>query len=358
MIKYIVFILLTALSASWAAVTTAPRRGPEGNRFLFIVDTSSSMKRIEQAGRQVVFDLVNSGIEGRMQPGDTFGVWTFEDDVKGGVFPIQVWTPEKSSDLAGQVGRFLKEELGGRASRLDVAITNAERLVKSVRDVDIVIVTSSGTRFKPDETWAILEQNWKGRLEEAQKNKKAMVITLACRSGRMAQATVALQGERLNLAAPPERRPAPMAKAEPAPEPPPKPVRDPIIMRGTPKARPIDDIPTRFSPPPTAPAPEPVENPIPEPAPVPVLTPANPVVSTSPAREPQPEMTVSARQPGTSPQSAPMATKPGITLSPRMLIIAGASLMLIAGVLGTWMLLQARARNRVSYISRSLANKP
>jgi hypothetical protein len=41
-----------------------------------------------------------------------------------------------------------------------------------------------------------------------------------------------------------------------------------------------------------------------------------------------------------------------------MLIIAGASLVLIAVVMGTWMLAQARARARVSYISRSLANKP
>jgi hypothetical protein len=41
-----------------------------------------------------------------------------------------------------------------------------------------------------------------------------------------------------------------------------------------------------------------------------------------------------------------------------MLIIAGSSLMLIAGLLGTWALLHARARRRVSYISRSLANKP
>src|SRR5687768_11600772 len=136
MIKYGLVIFLATAITGQPAITTAPRKGPEGNRFLFIVDTSSSMKRLEHAGRQVVFDLVFSGIEGRMQPGDTFGVWTFEHEVKGGVFPVQVWTPEKSRDLASQVGRFLKEELGGRASRLDVAITNAERIVKSVRDVD------------------------------------------------------------------------------------------------------------------------------------------------------------------------------------------------------------------------------
>jgi hypothetical protein len=38
-----------------------------------------------------------------------------------------------------------------------------------------------------------------------------------------------------------------------------------------------------------------------------------------------------------------------------MLIIAGGSLMLIAGVVGMWILIHVRSRNRVSYISRSLA---
>jgi hypothetical protein len=41
-----------------------------------------------------------------------------------------------------------------------------------------------------------------------------------------------------------------------------------------------------------------------------------------------------------------------------MLIIAGATLMVIAGILGLWALAHMRKRNRVSYISRSLANKP
>ncbi|HKQ39891.1 MAG TPA: hypothetical protein VJ063_17570, partial [Verrucomicrobiae bacterium] len=205
MIRYGLILLLAAASWAPAALTVAPRKGPEGNRFLFIMDTSTSMKRLENSGRQVVFDLICSGIEGRMQPGDTFGIWSFADEVKGGVFPVQTWSPEKSVELATQVNRFLKEQGNARASRLDTAITNAERLVMSVKNVDIVMVTSGTTRFKPDDTWAMLLQNWKGRLEEAKKNNKAMVVALAGRGGQIRQATITLQGERLELAAPPDR---------------------------------------------------------------------------------------------------------------------------------------------------------
>jgi hypothetical protein len=343
--------LVSALNCNGAAVlTTAPRKGPEGNRFLFVVDTSSSMKPLEQAGRQVAFDLVYSELGGRMQAGDTFGIWTFGNEVKGGVFPIQVWSPEKNADLAGQVMTFLKEQSSGRYSRLDMAVTNAERLVKSVKDVDIVFITSAATRFKPDESWALLEQNWKGRVEEARKNKKAMVLTLAARGGQIMQAMVTLEGEPLKLMAPPPRRTAPLART-PSLDPPAKPTREPIILRGSNKERPLEDIPTKFAPPAPRPVADPLVEPAPEPSPVPVRTTENPFVSA-----PSDPRKVAAREPGKAPHSASASGQtPSSAISARMLIIAGGSLMLIAGVVGMWILIHVRSRNRVSYISRSLA---
>src|ERR1700741_2242427 len=119
MMKCALVIIATAVVSASAAISTAPRTGPEGNRFLFVVDTSSSMKRIDQGGRQVVYDLVYSGLDGRMQPGHTLGVGTFGDEVKGGVSPVQSWSSEKSPALATQISQFLKEQAAGKYSRLD-----------------------------------------------------------------------------------------------------------------------------------------------------------------------------------------------------------------------------------------------
>jgi len=350
MIRYGLVLLLAAASWASAGITTAPRKGPDGNRFLFVVDTSSSMKPIEDSGRQVVFDLVYSGIEERMRPGDTFGVWTFGESVKMGAFPVQLWSSEKSMGLATEVSQFLKEHSNGRSSRLDAAITNIEQLIKSVKDLDVVIVTSAATRFKLDDTWAMLSKDVKARVEQAKKNNRAIIITLAGRGGQIRQATVALQGDRLQLAAPPDRRPAPVAQALPATERP-KATREPIIIRGSPNARPIEEIPTKFSPPPAAP---PIIETAPEPNPVPVLGTEKPLVS-APAHAAQ--ATVAARQPGGAiqPTALPAETS---TVSPRMLIIAGAALVIAAGVLGFWAMAYVRRRGRISYISQSLVNPP
>jgi hypothetical protein len=355
MMKYVLVILAaTAMSLS-AAITTAPRTGPEGNRFLFVVDTSTSMKKVDQGGRQVVYDFIYSGLDERMQPGDTFGVWTFGDEVKGGVYPIQYWTREKSPPLATQAAEFLKAQAAGKISRLDCAITNVEKLIKSVGDVDVIIVTSAATRFKLDDTWEMLQQAWKSRVDEARKNNKPLVVTLAARNRQITQMTVTVGGEPLKLVAPPLRRLAPVTKAAPETDlsrPPAsvKPAREPIIMQGGSRPKPIESIPTKFAPQPPAPAdPDPLTNPAPEPAPVPVLNPDNPIVNGS-----KPQLKVSAREPG---QPAPTSQAPA-GASARMLITAGVMLLLVAGVLGIWILIYVRSRSRVSYISRSMTDKP
>lgn len=358
MMKCALVIVVTAVVSASAAITTAPRTGPEGNRFLFVVDTSSSMKRIDQGGRQVVYDLVYSGLDGRMQPGDTLGVWTFGDEVKGGVFPVQYWSSEKSPALATQISQFLKEQVAGKYSRLDNAITNVERLAKSVKDMDVVIVTSAATRFKLDDSWAVLQQAWKGRVDEAKKNNKPLVLTIAARGGQIMQTMLTVGNEPLQLAAPPPRRPAATTRASSDMDPPPatktKATREPIIMQGTSKPRPIESIPTKFAPPPPPPAEtDPLLNPTPEPTPVPVLNPDNPIVDSSKAGS-QPQLRVSAREPGTA---APASSAPA-GASARMLIVAGITLLLVAGILGIWVLIYVRSRNRVSYISRSMTDKP
>src|SRR5687768_3830984 len=84
-------VLATAMAAPQPAKPPPPR--PDGNRFLFILETSSGMNQLEHGGRQAIFDLIYSGVDGRMRRGDTFGVWTFNGGVHSGIVPMQTWDP-------------------------------------------------------------------------------------------------------------------------------------------------------------------------------------------------------------------------------------------------------------------------
>ena len=66
------------------------------------------MERFEHSGRQAVFNLIYSGIDSQMRAGDTYGVWTFSDQTRAGVFPLQVWNPRPRSNWPAGLGCFFK----------------------------------------------------------------------------------------------------------------------------------------------------------------------------------------------------------------------------------------------------------
>ena len=84
-------------AATTIASTSASKAAADGGRFLFVVNTSSSMRRIEPATRQAVFDMVFTGLNGYMRSGDTFGLWTFNEETQAGDFPMQVWDADRKS---------------------------------------------------------------------------------------------------------------------------------------------------------------------------------------------------------------------------------------------------------------------
>src|SRR2546426_10053828 len=108
--KYCLFLVQwMVLATAVAAPANAPQKpAPSGNRFLFVVETSAAMNHLEHGGRQAVFDLIYSGFEGRMRKGDTYGIWTFNQNVYAGVYPMQVWDGQRNLEHASAVGRFLK----------------------------------------------------------------------------------------------------------------------------------------------------------------------------------------------------------------------------------------------------------
>src|SRR5689334_22547523 len=92
------FFLLPCLLLPLSAVAEPPSQ-----RWLIVVDISRSMKDCAETVPQVAAVLVNSGMNGQMRRGDTLGIWTFNDDIYTGRFPLQEMSPELSGKIAGRV---------------------------------------------------------------------------------------------------------------------------------------------------------------------------------------------------------------------------------------------------------------
>ena len=214
MSRLLFFLLccLPPLSIAVPATPTTPAPS-SGNRFLFIVDTSSAMRQFKHEGRQLVFDLIFSGCHDQMHDGDTFGIWTFNREVFAGVFPMQVWQSAKGLDLANSAAFFLKEQNYQKSARLSQVFTQVLPLINNVKDVQILIVTSGESELASTNVIQDFWLAWQTKAEAARKAKSPLVIALGARNGKIATWSFAIGDEPLELPKPPIQIVAPPSPA-------------------------------------------------------------------------------------------------------------------------------------------------
>ena len=343
-------------------LTTAAAEGPIGNRYLLVVETSGAIAKLEHGGRQAVFDLIYSGIEGRLHPGDTFGIWTFQEDVSAGVFPIQAWDPEQKLELASRAGLYLKQQpYKGKAS-LDTALARVSALIRNVKDVNIIIVCSAEAKL--NEPFPL----WEHKSDQAKEGKKPVVLTLAAVEGRIAQRGVTIEGEALALPYPP-----PQLAVTNSPPPVIAPVtnlqakvpRAPIIMHGAPKPKPAPVETVAETKPLLQQAPETNAVAVAQTSPTPpdVQSAEDEGVGSAPSTSeglsallPDPLPVAARERTEVAPVQALGVISPqrASALSPTALILAGVGLLAVGLTLGTWMLISSRRGPQLSSISQSM----
>lgn len=124
------------LARAAGPVTNAARRQPE--RWLLIVDTSAAMERRAKAVEGVAGDLLASGMNGQMQPGDELGIWTYNKELYAGVAPMQTWEPARSNVIAGRSVSFLGRQVYRDKPRIQNVAAELAHVVGDSRQLTIV----------------------------------------------------------------------------------------------------------------------------------------------------------------------------------------------------------------------------
>src|SRR6185503_610933 len=101
---------LLCLAAAWTWTAAAAMKpvivplnlpaAPDGERFLFVLDTSSGMEGLQGASETTLYELITTGVGGYMRAGDTYGIWNFNKETYAGNLPMQVWDPKRARQLA------------------------------------------------------------------------------------------------------------------------------------------------------------------------------------------------------------------------------------------------------------------
>src|SRR5277367_1141349 len=139
--------LMTGSAGNLAAQTNKPAGATnaapveKGNRFLLIVDTSASMKPSAGDVVRAVDEILLSGASSQLRPGDTLGVWTFNEQLHPGVMPLQTWRPEDKELVARRTREFLKKQHYWKQSQFAAALQGMYAVVNSSDIITVVLIS-------------------------------------------------------------------------------------------------------------------------------------------------------------------------------------------------------------------------
>jgi len=185
-------LLLEAMLAPWplSAQTNTAKTAAPANRCLLIVDTSRSMQRRADAALKAVQDLLTSGLSGQLRTGDTVGVWTFNDDLYAGRFPLQTWSPQAQADITSRTLTFLKAQQYGKQANFDKVLPALGRVIKDSRLLTVILVSSGDEKLRGTPFDDRINALYKQGHDEQQKARMPFVTVLRASNGQLADYTV------------------------------------------------------------------------------------------------------------------------------------------------------------------------
>ncbi len=120
-------------------------------RYLFVVETSSAMNAHKRDALSAIDDLVSSGLNGEMRPGEMFVVWTYDRAVVTDRYLAAPWQKRTRDMLAARTARALNELWFTGEARFDQALDAVFKLASGSEALTVSIINSgspiAGTPF-------------------------------------------------------------------------------------------------------------------------------------------------------------------------------------------------------------------
>ena len=227
------------------------------SRFLFVFDTSKSMKpRLESVEIQLK-KLLATSLNGQLHVGDSIGVWTFGQDLRTKEFPLQVWDPDNAVGIASNLVKFVGRQSYGKASRLEVLQPLLNRVVQDSERLTVVIFTDGGSKISGTPSDDAINHFLQENSAQQKKAREPLVIVLRTQLGAYVGTAGSLPPQSVSVPPfPPLPQPPPPPAPKPTNAPPPAPVviGKPLIIIGK-KPAPIVVPPPVTNPPPVIPPP-------------------------------------------------------------------------------------------------------
>ena len=210
-----VLVLTALLTGTFLApaLRAQPAAQRVDNRFLLIFDTSVDMRQRMPAVQKALDTLLETSVNGQLHLRDSVGVWTFDQDLHTGQFPLQYWNPDDAPMIASNIIKFVKKQHYLNKTGFNALQPLLKQVVQRSERLTVLIFCDGKGEFHGTPYDAGINQLFQQRQGERQKGELPIIIGLRSQRGKYVGCTVSFPPQPVSL---PEFPPLPeVAQAPP-----------------------------------------------------------------------------------------------------------------------------------------------
>ena len=122
------------------------------DRLLVILDISSNMQRRSENTQRIIGQIFSSGFSGQVRRGDTIGMWTFNDSLHTGEFPLQRWSPQAAQQITSLAAQFTQNQRYSKLSKWSPVMTQLTNVIADSDRITVILLSDgsalpAGTPF-------------------------------------------------------------------------------------------------------------------------------------------------------------------------------------------------------------------
>lgn len=151
----VVLGLRRAARATWLLLAALLLLGADGRaagatqagRFLLIFDTSAALKKNLAGMEQTLSKLLANNLQQQIQENDDLAVWTVDQSVHSGLFPLASWAPEDAAMYEKRLDDFLGQQKYSRHTELAAIQPLLNRVAKGSERLTVLIFGDTQSRL-------------------------------------------------------------------------------------------------------------------------------------------------------------------------------------------------------------------
>jgi hypothetical protein len=168
-------------------VLAAPEK--QGGRFLFLVEKSAAMDANKVALRNTLRTIIESGLDGQMQYGDTIGLWTYNDALNAG-FPMVYWRREHIADITNAVDFWMSKQKFVHRTDFSKVMPMLQNVIKPSQKLTIIWISTGNDKIAGTPFDSAIDELHMEFRDDFRKQHIPFVTLLAVRKGAITDFTV------------------------------------------------------------------------------------------------------------------------------------------------------------------------